>query len=189
MTFALLLSGCINTIRFPPDLWTWETADTGQGRDSGATTQTHTTPPEPAATEIENLDGGCDPAGEAWTWSFVANAWTLGGTLDLFRLSDDQQEQHALVLVSADPGGDWDQLQVGPLPDATPLPEQQSGINSRFDCDADEATLSIVVRLRDLSDTLSDCVVWGADPNGAVARIRAIDPEVTTLGGCRLWAP
>ena len=188
MIALLLLPGCINTIRFPPDLWNFETADTG--RDTGSTTPTPVTPTEPTvATQLEQVGGGCDPTGDAWTWNFRANAWTLGGRMDVFRLADGAEEGHPLTLVAADPEGAWDELRVGPLPDGTPAPDQVSGVNSRFDCDADVASLTMVVRLRDLTDALSDCVVWGADPTTAVARIRADDPDVTALGGCRLLTP
>lgn len=184
----LLLTGCINTVRFPPDLWVWDSAwDTGlrnpRGDDDDDDT-TGSTEDEPVG--VETVHGGCDAEDTAWTWTVRTNGWVGFGTLDIFRTSDEQAEAHTLFVVASDPGGGWDELQAGPLLDGVDPATQAANADSRFDCELDETTLSYVVRVRDGDGVLIDCVVWGADPQGATARIRNLDPDVLALGGCHL---
>lgn len=180
---VLWLAACITTVRFPPGTTWWDTADSGFDADSGTTT----TRPE-APTRFLVAGGGCDAADTAYSFSFRTDGWTLDGALDLYRSTDQAAEFHPLRLVASDPDGAWDELAVGPLPDGTDPAAQLAGVSTRFDC-AEEAALTMVARIHDPSGKLTDCIVWGADPAGAVAWVRGVDPEITTLGGCRTWTP
>ncbi|MEQ1507453.1 MAG: hypothetical protein ABMB14_34810 [Myxococcota bacterium] len=198
---ALTLAGCIDTIRFPPDLWSWDTAtrDTGWWAwDTGKfQTETETTTggtgdddddaPSPGLL-VWNVEAGCDPDATAWQWNAWTNGWVGSARLNLFRTDSAQSEEHTMRLVGSDPEGTWDELQTGPLPDQTPPVDQVADLNSRFDCARPEL-LTTIVRVWDPANVLQDCVVWGADPEGAVAAIRTIDPAVSALGGCRPLEP
>jgi hypothetical protein len=115
------------------------------------------------------------------------DGWIHGAKLDVYRLIDGETEQHDFVLVNSDPNGEWDELRVGPLEPGVPADEQVSGQSSRFRCEQDSPRLSWVVRIWDGAGTLLDCVVWGSDPEGATAAVRAVDPAITELGGCRAY--
>ena len=185
----LVLGGCVHTVRFPPDLWPDDSGwDTGLDRRNRGDDDDDTTGPTevPVSLGVERIQGGCDVADTAWTWIARTNGWVGFGMLNVFRTSDDQAEQHSMSIVASDPAGAWDELRVGPLPDGVDPEVQTATVDSRFDCALDSDTLSYVVRLRDGDGVLIDCVVWGADPHGATARIRNLDPDILALGGCRL---
>ncbi|MEQ1564284.1 MAG: hypothetical protein ABMA64_01515 [Myxococcota bacterium] len=184
---ALSLMGCVHTIWFPPDLWVWDSAgDTG----SPSTTP----PPEPTTggtpttsdtAGITELSWGCDPQNERWAWTVKVGQWTSAGTVDLFRVPLEASEQHDLTLIASDPSGAWDQRRAGPLADGVAPQTQVANVDTRYDCEADTTTLSWGVRVRDAHGDLLDCVVGGADPDGAALRMRQLDPDITSLGGCR----
>ena len=167
--FVLALVGCTDVVFFPPDLWPMDTADTGASSTEDVE--------EPSGVKVVSASAGCDPLDEAWTFTARTDGWVGFGVIDVFRTADQQSEQHTLFIVASDPGGGWDELSSGPL---------LANVDSQFDCVADAATLSFVVRVRDGDGALLDCAVWGADPQGATARIRNLDPDVLALGGCHL---
>jgi hypothetical protein len=170
---AWMLSGCVFTVYFPPDLWVWDSAwDTG-GPDRGGSGAEEPEPEPEDVTPVAEVSWGCDPENTAWTWTVRIDEWTSQGTLDLIRTGDGASEQHDLVLASADPSGSWDERRAGPLADATPPESQVANTSTRFDCEADA------------DGKLIDCVVGGADPTGVTVRIRELDPAVVELGGCR----
>lgn len=191
--FPVLVGGCINTIWFPPDLNVWETADTGW-QDTVWTEGLHAEPPAPDPTTpvtppgdavtVATVDWGCDGAETYWAGTVTTTGWVGGGTIDLFHPTLGG-EAHTLTVARSDPEGAWDELRVGPLLDGVPAASQVPDVNTRYDCAIDAATVSFAVRIRDLAGDLIDCAVGGADPAAATAGIRAIDPEVLALGGCR----
>ncbi|MEZ4237944.1 MAG: hypothetical protein R3F59_17725 [Myxococcota bacterium] len=182
---ALLLAlvGCTTTIRWPPDLWRTESADTGAGGPSTTWTAT-TLPTPPPAGRIVRLDWGCDVDRTAFTWDLTVDGWTAASELDL--LGDNGgHEAHDLVATASDPAGAWEDLRVGPLLAGVPAEEQVPGESTRFRCDEPER-MSFALRIRDAAGVLRDCVVGGADPTAVTALIRSLDPELNELGACRL---
>jgi hypothetical protein len=177
------LSGCVTSVFFPPDLWVWETGlwDSGLG--------TEPTGPGPGGPQqgihVDKVASGCDLDQTSWVTQLRTDGWIHSAKLDVIRLQDQVSEQHDFVLVASDPGGEWDELLVGPLQPGVPAEEQVAGQSSRFRCVEDSPRLSWVVRIWDGAGTLLDCVVWGSDPEGATAAVRAVDPAITELGGCR----
>jgi hypothetical protein len=175
------LSGCVTSVFFPPDLWVWETGfwDSGfRGTPSGPGT------PQDGI-HVDDIASGCDLDQTSWVTEIRTDGWIRSAKLTVLRLEDDVREQHDFVLVASDPNGAWDALRVGPLQAGVPPEEQVDGQSSRFRCEEDSPRLSWVVRIWDGAGTLLDCVVWGSDPEGATAAVRAVDPAITELGGCR----
>lgn len=173
------LSGCENTIRFPPDLW--GSVDSGWRTSGDTGTEREEVPPR----QVTVAEASCDPDRTAWTLRARIDGWTREVRINVFRTADATEEEHLMRLVSADPNGAWDQVQSGPLPDATPVADQVPELNTRFDCTADASSLTFVVRVWGEADVLLDCAVWGADAAAATARIRTLDPDILRLGGCR----
>lgn len=170
------LGGCVQSVFFPPDLWPETTADTGRGRNNDNNN---------GRLGVSEITSGCDLDGTSWITEIRTTGWIHTATLDMMRLEDQVSEEHPFTLVDSDPNGAWDLLRVGPLAPATQPESQVPGVSSQFRCSEDEDKLSYAVRIWDGASTLLDCVVWGADPSGATAAVRAIDPGITTLGGCR----
>ena len=177
VTLLALLSGCVNTIRFPPDLWSstwWDSASTPI--DTGADNR--------LGLHVVRGEATCDAEATGWTFRARTDGWIESARINLFRAADGASEEHRMRVVASDPEGRWDEAAIGPLPDQT-LPEAQvPEVNTRFDCTLDASTLSFVVRIWDPDAVLAHCAVWGADPVDAVTAIRRLDPDVLALGGC-----
>lgn len=185
MITVWLAMGCVDTVRFPPDLWgssSWRDSGIDWGIDGDTSTSAETD-----RVQVETVSSAGCVGSDAWLVEATTDGWTLGATLDLFRATDGRAEQHELGVVGTDPDGLWDRLSSGPIADGVDPAKQVAGVNSTFDCTADADALTFAIRVTDRSSTRSDCVVWGADPAELVLRLRTIDPDVTGLGGCRLW--
>ena len=195
MMIALMLLGCTDTIFFPPsfeDFWgdsgRW---DSGRGLDTGTDGGVPTPGPGTGKSglEVTATTGACDADGAAWTITARTNGWTSMATVHLIRTADLVYEEHPLVLVASDPAGDWDELSTGPLLAGIQEDYQVAGESTRFGCGLDAREITYVIRIWDPTVHLTDCVVQGADPAGATALIRELDPAVTALGGCRVIDP
>ncbi len=189
----LIIAGCINTIRFPPDLnvWTWESADTGWWGEDRTTDPTRPNNNDPAFVRIERVFGGCDQVDEpGLSYQIITNAWTGGAVLDILRSTDSRRESHELRLIDLDPAGTWEWLAVGPLATNTPEGEFQPEVNTVFDCEADDGLLAFAIRLRNPSGETEHCVTWGDGPGvpivGLDTLLRAEDERLVALGGCQV---
>lgn len=169
MTFWWLTAGCIDTIRFPP------VQEFTEGHTGGPAEAT-----EVGLVQIaEVLSDGCVDGD--WLISARTDGWSLSA--DVSFVSGGAGETHTLFIVATDPDGAWDELSTTSLTaGADPAVPNES---SAFACGVDG--LSFAIRVRDRADVLSDCVVWGADPEAAAVYLRDRDPELTALGSCRAW--
>ena len=195
MMILLMLVGCTDTIFFPPsfeDRWRdsgrW---DSGRGGDTGTDDRPGQEPGgggnQPLV--VTATTGACDAEGAAWTITARTNGWTSMATVHIVRTADLVYEEHALELVASDPAGEWDELRAGPLLAGVQADYQVAGESTRFGCGLDAREITYVIRIWDPTVHLADCVVQGADPAGATAFIRELDPQVTALGGCRVINP
>lgn len=184
-----LLSGCIQTVYFPPDLWAWDSGtcwDTGRpcGRAPGEDTATGDD--DDSSIRVTEITSGCDLDNTSFVTEIWTSGWVGSATLNMVRTSDLVTEEHPFTLVQSAPNGDWDHLRAGPLVAGVPPESFNVGQNTQFSCSEDLGRLSWVVRLHDGAGSLLDCVVWGDDPTGATAQVREIDPDIVALGGCRV---
>lgn len=180
----IFAAGCVDTIRFPPDLWGW--SGSNGTFDSGLITGDTGTPADDGV-RIETITAeGCSGE-DGWLFGARTDAWTLGGTLDLLRTSDQRAEAHPMEVVGTDPDGGWDALSSGLLADGADPAAQQTGVSSVFDCASDPADLTFAVRVWDRTGVLADCVVWGDDLEGMTLHLRSVDPDLSGLRACRVW--
>ncbi len=196
MMILLMLVGCTSSIFFPPsfeDEW-WDSGRWDSGRDRRDTGDDGEVPnPGPGnvkkGLEVTATTGACDADGAAWTITARTDGWTSIATVHLIRTADLVYEEHPLELVASDPAGGWDELRAGPLLAGVQPDYQVPGESTRFGCGLDAREITYVIRVWEPTVHLADCVVQGADPAGATALIRELDPEVTALGGCRVLDP
>jgi hypothetical protein len=161
---ALLLTACTTTVRFPPDLWVWEDTAFDTGRRD--TAEPGTPPGDPAMLDDASLQAGCNGAATALTAEVRTVGWAGSATLEL--VSVDRIEVHPMLLMDADPSGAWDHYQAGPLGVGVDPTSQQASVNSAFTCDT---ALTWLIRTTDRLDAPADCLVWGHDPDDALARL------------------
>ena len=183
MITLVMLSGCINTVRFPPDLWGettwWWTADTGF--------RTNVVAPSNGL-QVQRVFGGCDNGESSLSYTVVTNGWADSAILTAMRQTDQRIEDHQMQLTDVDPGGAWDRWELGPL---LPVPDPllyEAGQNTGLNC-VEDPDLAFSVRLIADAGRTRDCVMWGdeLDPVLALdAHIRANDAFVFDAGGCRL---
>ncbi len=171
----LLIIGCVNTIRFPPDLnvWEWETADTGWWNTQGTQGTTDPTGPtgSPRFVRIERVFGGCNLGEPGLIYEVITNRWTGGAVFDVLRSSDDHRESHPLRVVDLDPEEGWEWLAVGPLEGPVPPEAFEPEINTVVDCEAEDEQLAFAVRLRNAAGETEDCVLWSNGPEGLVEEL------------------
>lgn len=168
----LLLAGCTFTMRFPPPEQ-WDTGDSGTAAGRF----------DPVQVTVAQVD--CDPATGLWTWEARTDGWTRAAELDILDTGEELgwAEFHELRMIDTDPQGDWDLLSVGPLPGATPLEQWEPNLNTVFDCSTDRSTLTFAIRVWNLHNDLTDCIVWGHDADALVSRLSK-DQEVAAFGSC-----
>lgn len=181
MTLWLSLGGCVQTVRFPPDLWRWE--ETGFWWDSGGP-RNRGDDDDGRNIQVESVRYGCDAGKTTWVAEMQTDGWIHQAKLNVFRTADGVSEEHPFTNVASAPLGEWDQYRVS-VTQGVPAAEQVAGESSQFDCDDVGYRVTWVVRIWDGSMTLLDCVAWGADTGAAVAALRGLDPDVNELG-CRI---
>lgn len=175
---TLGLVACVNTVRFPPDLWGWtDTWDTGpfttsslpQAEESGDTGFVA------ESVMVRRAWQTCDV--DRQTLEVITTGWSAEVLLDVLH-ADGTAETHPLELVEVDPAGNYDvwavELVLGKKPG--------DGITT-FDCEADLAQLTHAIRLRTQTVALSDCGMWGVNPNQMTLWLTANEPAFT--GTCR----
>jgi hypothetical protein len=175
---VLTLLACNAIIEFPPPF-----ADSAWDTGTRETTETTETPAPPTGTDhdIVELSGKCTTAG--WRWRVKALGWVTGATVDVFDEGLAVREHHALAFEDTDPDGAWDQLGVGPLPIVAA--DKQGPGSSQFSC---TDPVSAVVRIQ-IDGAIVACGTWGANPSGALAAMRTVDPTINDLGGCAAFGP
>lgn len=173
---ALLLLGCTQTVRFPPNLWVWETGLWDTGVDPVA-------PGGRGALDPATLESGCVADGGALHASVRTLGWAGSATLEL--LTPTRDETHPMWLVDSDPDGAWDAWRVGPMPTGVDPLDQQPATTTALACDA---ALAWVLWTTDRLGAPVDCLAWGADVDAAVERVRA-RPELAELTCRPLPAP
>tara|TARA_B100001989_G_scaffold159823_1_gene114521 strand:- start:345 stop:854 length:510 start_codon:yes stop_codon:yes gene_type:complete len=155
---SLMLGGCVQTIRFPPDMWP-------DDRDFGRA-------------DRDTIDIGCHGETPHWSGSVEVLSWDDIVVLELTR--DDWTELHPMPQsTSADRGAEY---RLGPLEGGVPEEEQNEGVSSAFDCQLDASELLYVLRVRSAVGTLTDCVWWGALP--PIDHAIYVDDEIDGIGGC-----
>lgn len=180
----LLLAGCDPAVvRFPPDLWVWDSGPRFDSQDTGDTVE-H--PSSEVQVDAATVDWGCNGAGTAWTLTFRTTAWTGGAQFDVFG-PGPWAESHPVLLVDSSPAGAWDEYSVGPLLEGVSQDDQAAGVSTVFDCATDADQTTQVIRISDRFGAVVDCVVWGADPTAAQSVLQ--DPAVVAIGGCRTISP
>lgn len=178
----LLLAGCQAEVRFPPDLWQW---DTGAWDTAMPDTSVSQQSSGAARIDASTLSWGCNPTNQAWTARFRTTGWSGGALLDLFG-TEAWSEEHPMLLVDADADGSWDEYLAGPLYDGVEQSAWVAGSNSTFDCETDKTALTVVIRLQDRFGQTVDCVMWGRDPSAAQSVVQT--PQISAIGGCRWLA-
>ncbi|MEO0603280.1 MAG: hypothetical protein AAF211_17710 [Myxococcota bacterium] len=179
-----LLPACVNTVRFPPDLIedfttfdsglvfvpTVPTVPTG---DSGT--------PEPPSTSVvlDRVWSTC--ADGVLTVQAITDGWSTELLLDVLH-ADGRAETWPLEIVAVDPEGEWDQWRVALTQASDPGPG-----SSVFDCEAEASALTYALRLRTEAEPLSDCGVWGVNPNQMDLWLTQNEPA--HAGPCRPLEP
>lgn len=170
----LLAVSCVNTVRFPPDLWNFGPADTGT-----------TTVPDPAPFDSGAPTGGpvmlsrviVDCGAELQRVEAITTGWASEIVLDVLH-ADGRAESHGLEIVEVDPAGAWDQWSVELVRGVA----KGVGVTG-FDCVDDEPFLTYALRVRTATDPLSDCGTWGVNPNQMDLWLTRNEPWFT--GTCR----
>ncbi len=180
MTPLLLLAmtACETIIHFPPPREWRDTWDSGRGSSAEAF--------DPVF--IQSASVNCDLLTGEWTWTADTNGWTRSVVLDVVDTSTQTgwEEQHDMQVVASNPNGNWDQLQLGPIPGGTAELEWLPNTNTVFDCQSDRSKLTFAMRVWNHRNDLTDCIVWGHDANQMVTRL-ARDPEVANFGSCLIF--
>ncbi|MEN0062074.1 MAG: hypothetical protein AAGA48_07955 [Myxococcota bacterium] len=158
---TLALVACVNTVRFPPDLFAFtETVDSGFTELVGDTAQP--SPPvetgEAELVEIRRAWETCDEGG--LSLELLTTGWSTEVLFDVLHV-DGRVETHPMRLVDVDPNGNYDQWAVDLGHGTTTDP----GSVSQFHCLDDDPSLTYAIRLRTEPENLSDCGVWGVSPN------------------------
>ncbi|MEZ4315931.1 MAG: hypothetical protein R3F61_00430 [Myxococcota bacterium] len=178
---VLLLSGCFTTtVRFPPDLWVWDTG--GPFFDSGIHDTASPPTPVPAG-EIGTVDtfaGGCNPGDTVWLLEVTTFGWTDDARVFMSR-PGGMLEEHALLLIDSDPEGAWDRYQGGPLEAGVDPVAFAPGSNSTYAC-AVEDEVSFGVVLRDRFGAVSECVTWGPDRVDLGDQLEAFEAGISARG-------
>lgn len=166
LLLPVLLVGCAQTVRFPPDLWEGDDLDDWGGvwiRDA-------------------SVRWGCTPDETAWEGALDTEGWA--SSLSLTLVDGVASERHEMQLLSSDDAGSWDEYRIGPLTAGVPQNEQRPGVSSTFACTDAPA---VVAMARDRDRNLADCVWWGGEPGSPPELVFA--DEVDRIGGCRRAIP
>lgn len=112
---------------------------------------------------LQSADGGC--SGTTWRIEARTQGWTSDVVVDMADTRSDpsQLEEHRVPSVSFGPGGYWDEVQLDLQPAADPA---VPGESTAFDCDeqAETGAMTYALRVFDSDGLMSDCWVWGHDP-------------------------
>lgn len=173
---ALLAGACVNTVRFPPDLWVDETdfstfTDDGSfGFDSDTGGSPPPEPPPVPEVAINLAWGTCGADGQ--TVEVITTGWASAIVLDILH-ADGRSETHPLTRTATDPNGNWDQWAV-----------QLAAGETQFACDDEAEFLTYALRLRTSDLALSDCGIWGVNLNQMDLWLEVNEPAYT--GFCRV---
>ncbi len=154
-------TGCVNTVRFPPDLWRGQFIFTG---DTGFFFEN---PTEPRIPQIARVFGSCEETTLRYT--AITTAWITDGQIDFIGYDPlPRNEQHPMRLTEVDPEGRWDRWDVA-LRESEKPGEWTPGTTTAFTCDdLSSLTFAAVPRVADPSTSdlrSTDCVVWGSSPS------------------------
>lgn len=166
----LLLAGCVQTVRFPPDLFPddWDTGFVDDAIRSGVDEWT--------------LAFGCFVTSDyQLEGEMQTDGWAGSASVAMVSPDGSRSEIHPMWRTQSDPAGRWDVYQLGPLTHASP--EVMPGSTTTFDCYADVSNLSWAVWTTDRSGDPADCVVWGTNPAAVLEALLAEDPAIPPL--CR----
>ena len=171
-----LLAGCVQTVRFQPDLFPNDNWDTGW--DTGFV---RPAPGPPSSIDPATIRAGCNGADTA----ISAQLWTSGAagsaTVLFVELGGPRVEFHPMLLNDASPDFQWDQYVLGPLLHGTS--PHTSGTSTAFTCGEDDDRMTWAVWTTDRTGAPADCVIWGAATANARDALLSRDPAIPPL--CR----
>ena len=113
-----------------------------------------------------------DCASSTWAISASTDFWVYGvSLLNIYetRYTKDYDEEHPFHEEAVSPDGRWSDL-LTELTTDVPYGSDVAGSSTMFQCaelgmDNAERKDTIVARIYDLDQNLSDCIVWGQDPS------------------------
>lgn len=173
-TLMLMLTGCVQTVRFPPDLWRW---DSGGRRIDTAV--------EIDPVLVQTIDYGCEADQASWLFNATTDGWIGSAVLGIYESGHPSawEEEHDMEIVDSAPNGSWDLLETGPLTHAMEPEMWEPNVSTVLSCTDTTVDPSFSIRVWDHLGNLSDCVTWGAEPELIAVRF-STDPEVSMIGGC-----
>ncbi|MBX2802349.1 MAG: hypothetical protein KTR31_32005 [Myxococcales bacterium] len=178
---VLWMAGCVNTVRFPPDLWgeSWTTTD---GWWSGDTGRPDTGLQTDGRLSVSRVLGGCNDAQTTIDYTAITTGWASDATLTIYRESDGRMEHHDMSIMDLDPAGTWDRWQIE-LEDGVAEGAHVPGINTVIACE-EPGNVAYAIRLQDDTQRTSDCVLWGQSRNALNIQLISMDADVSAAGGC-----
>ncbi len=159
-----LLMGCgTETIRFPPDLWQWETGGVWNVQES--------------AIHLDTVAYGCNSEQTAWSALVGTKRSVTRGEVLFFTEDPEFKERHQLEEVDGPSGRDFE---VIGLTDETPEAAQEDGVNSTLNCETDIHRVGVVFRMWSSGD-VAGCA-WSGPAHASL--IDFLDKNQFNALGC-----
>ncbi len=144
---ALALGCGTETIRFPPDLWQWDSSEFFTAQES--------------AVNEDTVTFGCDAENTGWAAQLRTDVSIHGGELFFFTEDPEWIEVHPLDMIDRDIPDGWRDFGVSGIADGMAEADQVDGVNSALDCEADIHRVGVVLRLENDFGDVGGCVWTG----------------------------